>query len=153
MQFTERFLDDADRDHVLDVVDKCVGTQGTQKLKGCLPELNVTPVLISSLTAGGVQVKTLTVADVSGGGGKVTVSCCGGRHATHGFKHRRADFTKDFAKKPLPFGATLTLSVTRAGAVGQRFTWPINRKGVGARKSICLVPATGRPPKQGSKCQ
>lgn len=152
VQFTERFFEDADRDRVLDVSDRCVGTQGTKKLKGCLPEVDVTPVLVLSPAAGGVRVKSLTVTDSTSKGGKVAVTCCGNRRIVRRLKHRRADFTKDFAK-PLPFGAKLTLSVTRAGAVGQRFVWPLARKQVGKRETTCLVPATGKPPRRGGKCQ
>ena len=83
VQFTEQFFDDTDRDHVLDVVDKCVGTTGTTRLKGCLPELDATPALDWIGAAGGVSVQRLSVKGVSGRGGKVTATCCGGRRIVH----------------------------------------------------------------------
>jgi hypothetical protein len=152
VQFTEQFFDDSDRDQVVDVVDKCVGTKGTSRLKGCLPELDVVPVLNWTFARGGVSVDELVVTDVAGRGGKVTASCCGGRHFGRKFRRHKADFSENF-KRPLPFGSTLTLTVIRPGAVGRRFRWTISSAGVGSRKSTCLVPATDRPPEHGTKCQ
>jgi hypothetical protein len=153
VQFTEQFLDDRDQDKVLDAVDKCVGTRGLGRLKGCLPEVDVAPTIRWIFASGGVQVTKLSIADPDRVGGTVEARCCG-RHFTHELHRGRVSLTKVFKTKPLPFGSTLTVTVTRPGAIAERFRWRIERaKGVSARQTTCLMPATGRPPKTGHECQ
>ena len=150
VQFTEQFLDDSDRDKVVDVVDKCVGTKGSVRLKGCLPQLDVVPTLAWTRYATGVAVDGLSVR--GGGGGAATAWLNPGRRFRHRMGRKGASFTRDF-RRLLPFGSTLTLTVTRPGAIGERFRWKISGDGVGARQTACLLPQTDRPPRHGRPCQ
>ncbi len=152
VQFTEQFLEDRDRDKVLDAVDKCVGTKGVARLNGCLPDVNVAPTFSWRRVAGGLKVTDLSIVDTDHGGGTATAGCCG-HHASRRLRTAKTSFTKNFAGAPVPLGSILTVTVRRAGAIGVQFRWRITSKGAGVRQTKCLVPSTGRPPKAGRGCQ
>jgi hypothetical protein len=152
VQFTEQFLDDSDRDEVLDLVDRCVGTKGTSKYKGCLPEVDVAPSLRWSGALRGISVDELSVTDATGAGGRAVAWVSGGRQHARSLHRGRASFRHAFTGI-LPAGSTLTLTVTRSGAIGETFRWHILGSGVGPRQVGCLLPGTRRHPRYGRRCQ
>lgn len=152
VQFTEQFLDDSDRDEVIDLMDKCVGTKGTSKLKGCLPEVNVVPTLNWRRYDVGVAIRELSVVDHTRRGGRAVAWLSGGRSFTHRLRDGKASFTDNFSGF-LPLRSMLTVVVTRPGAIGERFRWSISSSGIGPRQTSCLLPGTRRPPRHHHRCQ
>jgi hypothetical protein len=146
VQFTMQFFEDRDHDGVIDTVDRCPTVTGKSALGGCLPvvKANATMFVAGSPAQGA---KVLKVAVIGDRGAIATVRCGGrcdirSRSRLRGSaSHATARFAKLIGRR-IPNGSTITITVTRPGAIGQAFVWRVKRGSLGLRSDYCTSPGS-----------
>ena len=139
LTFQFDFLRDRDGDGVLDNVDSCpnIAARGTKR--GCPPRISADATLRAQPTAAGVMLLGLSVDAPHGA--RVRVKCSRGCRAQS--KTASVGFPK-LAGSQLGAGATLSIYVTRPGAIGSYIRYRISR---GNFKKIrrCLNQGSTKP--------
>jgi hypothetical protein len=144
VQFTMQFFEDADRDGVIDAIDRCPGRAGKLAYNGCLPVVRANATMALETARGVVRLHKLAV---TGDRGATAIVSCARCHfsSTHLLRTVKGGASWSFADllgKRVPNGSAIVVTVKRRSAIGQAFVWKVTKGILSPRRDYCVLPGS-----------